>query len=109
MKYINPNSRRGIVNMLADHIVKHFNPLYKTRIQVVDFKSFFVVCGTTNSEEHLNLNKVVEDFIENEDSVLNFLKITNINVIDLIEYKQPIIPTDYQYTYHKKIRPSYHQ
>ncbi len=109
MKYINPKSRRGIVNMLADHIVKNFNPIYKTRIQVVDFKSFFVVCGSTNSEERLNINKIVEDFINAEENVLNFLKITNINIIDLIEYGEPIIPTDYHFTFHKTVRPSYHQ
>ena len=62
MRYINPNSRRGIVNKLADYILNQIDKSQTTRLQVTDFKTFYVVNGNTNSDKVLDLSIIKESF-----------------------------------------------
>jgi hypothetical protein len=54
MKYINLNSKKGLVNLFADYIVKEFND--NTMIQVSDCGAFFLVKGKTDKREYVDLN-----------------------------------------------------
>ena len=62
MRYINPNSRRGIVNKLADYILNQIDNSQTTRLQVTDFKTFYVVNGNTDSDKVLDLSVIKESF-----------------------------------------------
>jgi hypothetical protein len=109
MKYINPFSKQGFVNLFADHIIKSINPNHKSRFQVVDFKSFLVVYGSTSSDEVLDLNKLRDTFIEKNKELVNYLDIKNVNIIDLIDYREPLSPTEYYFDYFNSSRPIFHQ
>lgn len=109
MKYINKFSKEGFVNLFADYIVNQINPQHKTRIQVIDFKSFLVVYGSTSTDEVLDLNKIRDTFIESNNKLVDFLNLKHINIIDLIDYKEPLSPTEYYFTYYKSERPIFHQ
>jgi hypothetical protein len=109
MKYINPFSKEGFVNLFADHIIKSIDPKHKTRIQVVDFKSFIVVYGATSSDEVLDLNKLRDTFIERNYQLVNFLNIKHVNIIDLIDYREPLSPTEYYFEYYNSARPIFHK
>jgi hypothetical protein len=109
MKYINPFSKQGFVNLFADHIIKSINPSHKSRFQVVDFKSFLVVYGSTSSDEVLDLNKLRDTFIEKNKELVNYLDIKNVNIIDLIDYREPLSPTEYYFDYFNSSRPIFHQ
>jgi hypothetical protein len=108
MKYINPFSKQGFVNLFADHIIKSINPSHKSRFQVVDFKSFLVVYGSTSSDEVLDLNKLRDTFIEKNKELVNYLDIKNVNIIDLIDYREPLSPTEYYFDYFNSSRPIFH-
>jgi len=109
MKYINPFSKEGFVNLFADHIIKNIDPKHKTRIQVVDFKSFIVVYGATSSDEVIDLNKLRDTFIDSNTQLVNFLNIKHVNIIDLIDYREPLSPTEYYFEYYNSSRPIFHQ
>ena len=109
MKYINPFSKQGFVNLFADHIIKSINPNHKSRFQVVDFKSFLVVYGATSSDEVLDLNKLRDTFIEKHKELVNYLNLKHVNIIDLIDYREPLSPTEYYFEYHNSSRPIFHQ
>jgi len=108
MKYINPFSKQGFVNLFVDHIIKSINPSHKSRFQVVDFKSFLVVYGSTSSDEVLDLNKLRDTFIEKNKELVNYLDIKNVNIIDLIDYREPLSPTEYYFDYFNSSRPIFH-
>ncbi len=109
MKYINKFSKEGFVNLFADYIVKNVNPIHKSRFQVVDFKSFLIVYGATSSDEVLDLNKIRDSFVENNTDLIDFLNLKHINIIDLIDYREPLAPNEYFFEYHNTIRPIFHQ
>jgi len=109
MKYINKFSKEGFVNLFADYIVNQINPQHKTRIQVIDFKSFLVVYGSTSSDEVLDLNKIRDSFVESNKTLVDFLNLKHINIIDLIDYREPLSPNEYYFTYYKSERPIFHQ
>ena len=109
MKYINKFSKEGFVNLFADYIITQINPQHKTRIQVIDFKSFLVVYGSTSSDEVLDLNKIRDTFIESNKQLVDFLNLKHINIIDLIDYREPLSPNEYYFTYYKSERPIFHQ
>jgi len=109
MKYINPFSKQGFVNLFADHIIKSINPNHKSRFQVVDFKSFLVVYGSTSSDEVLDLNKLRDTFIEKHKELVNYLNLKHVNIIDLIDYREPLSPTEYYFEYYNSSRPIFHQ
>ena len=109
MRYINPNSRRGVVNKLADYILSKVDSTNKTRIQVTDFKSFYVVNGETQSDKVLDLNEIKEEFFEQNKDLLLSLDIKQFNIIDLVQYKEPIGQLDYYFDFYNSDRPLYHQ
>ena len=53
----------GFVNLFADYIIKNIDPIQKSRFQVIDFKSFLVVYGSTSSDTVLDLNKLRDTFV----------------------------------------------
>lgn len=109
MKYINRFSKEGFVNLFADFIVKNVNPNFTSRFQVVDFKSFLVVYGATNSDEVLDLNKLRDLFVEKNPDLVNYLNLKHVNIIDLIDYREPLSSNEYHFEYYKSDRPLFHQ
>jgi hypothetical protein len=109
MRYINPNSRRGVVNKLADYILSKVDSTNKTRIQVTDFQSFYVVNGESQTDKVLDLNEIKEEFFEQNKDLLLSLDIKQFNIIDLIQYKEPIGQLDYYFDFYNSDRPSFHQ
>lgn len=109
MKYINTFSKEGFVNLFADYILKKIDPTCKSRIQVIDFKSFLVVYGATSSDIVLDLNKIRDSFIDENKKLVDFLNLKHFNIIDLIDYQEPLSPTEYYFTYYKSDRPLYHK
>jgi hypothetical protein len=109
MKYINPNSRRGIVNKLADYILNQIDKTQRTRLQVTDFKTFYVINGETNSDKVLDLSVIKESFYSENKEILTSLGVKQINIIDIIEYKDPISQSDYHFDFYNSERPLYHQ
>ena len=71
MKYINLNSKRGLVNLFADYIVKEFND--NTMIQVSDCGPFFLVKGKTDKREYVDLNEIKKTFLTLTGSLVSFL------------------------------------
>ena len=109
MKYINTLSKEGLVNLFADYIIKNINPIHKSRFQVIDFKSFLVVYGATSSDVVIDLNKLRDEFIEENKKLFDFLNLKSLSIIDLIDYREPISPNQYYFTYYKSDRPIYHK
>ena len=68
-----------------------------------------VVYGSTSSDVVLNLNKLRDDFLEKHKSLIDFLNLKHINIIDLIEYKEPISSNEFYFTYYNSDRPMFHQ
>ena len=96
MKYINTFSKEGFVNLFADYIIKNIDPIHKSRFQVIDFKSFLVVYGSTSTDEVLDLNKIRDSFIESNKQLVDFLNLKHINIIDLIDYREPLSSNEFQ-------------
>ena len=98
MKYINPNSKSGIVNRLSDFILTNVSEEYKTVIEVVYLGNFFVIKGLTESDKVLNLREIVDKFTEKYSYLLTPHNITNINFIDIISYNHKFndISTDFK-------------
>ena len=109
MKYINTLSKEGLVNIFADYIIKNINPIHKSRFQVIDFKSFLVVYGSTSSDVIIDLNKLRDEFIKENKKLFDFLNLKSLSIIDLIDYREPISPNQYYFTYYKSDRPIYHK
>lgn len=96
MKYINPNSNTGLVNLFADFILSKINQTHEndTTIKVTMFKPFFVVEGSTSSKEVLDLNEISNEFIKKYDYLI-FEDNFKINIIDLIKYDCDVSNIDY--------------
>jgi len=90
MRKINKNSRRGIVNLLADFILTRIDKKENSIIQITDCEAFMVIHGQTTSEEVLDMEKIKNDFFEWFKDILDEVGITNINTIDIIRYGQDI-------------------
>ena len=90
MRKINKNSRRGIVNLLADFILTRIDKKENSIIQITDCEAFMVIHGQTTSEEVLDMEKIKVDFFEWFKDILDEAGITNINTIDVIRYGQDI-------------------
>jgi hypothetical protein len=93
MKYINPNSKSGIVNRLSDFILSNIGEEYKTIIEVVYLGNFFVVKGLTESDKILNLREIIDKFTEKYSYLLFPHNITNINFIDIMSYNHKFTDT----------------
>jgi hypothetical protein len=91
MKLINLNSKKGVVNLFADYILKRFNKQSETIIQVTDFNHFFIVNGITNTTTVLDLSVVKDEFIsEYQDLLKNVGYEENLSIMDLIKYDDKI-------------------
>ena len=90
MRKINKNSRRGIVNLLADFILTRIDKKENSIIQITDCEAFMVIHGQTTSEEVLDMEKIKTDFFEWFKDILDEVGISNINTIDVIRYGQDI-------------------
>ena len=111
MKYINPHSVRGLVNMMADFILKKItdNTDYDALIEVTDCGKFFVINGMTNSTEILSMGDVRDSFVEKHKDLLEQFNMTDINVVDLILYDVEIEKkSEFWFDFHNTSRPSYH-
>ena len=76
--------KKFIVNLFADFLLKKIPSEESTVLQISDCENFYVVKGKTSSTEILNLEKLVEEFTDENSNHLNNFKITH--TIDLIEY-----------------------
>jgi hypothetical protein len=90
MRKINKNSRRGIVNLLADFILTRIDKKENSIIQVTDCEAFMVVHGQTTSKDVLDLDKIKVDFFEWFKDILDEVGFENINTIDIIRYNQEV-------------------
>ena len=90
MRKINKNSRRGIVNLLADFILTRIDKKENSIIQITDCEAFMVIHGQTTSEEVLDIEKIKTDFFEWFKDILGEVGINNINTFDVIKYGQEI-------------------
>jgi hypothetical protein len=90
MRKINKNSRRGIVNLLADFILTRIDKKENSIIQVTDCETFFVINGQTTSETVLDIEKIKTDFSEWFGDILKDVGIEKLNTIDVIRYGQEI-------------------
>jgi len=90
MRKINKNSRRGIVNLLADFILTRIDKKENSIIQVTDCETFFVINGQTTSETVLDIEKIKTDFSEWFGDILKEVGVEKINTIDVIRYSQEI-------------------
>ena len=113
MRYINPKSRRGIVNKFADFILCEIQKekKYKTIIEVSDFKNFLVVAGKTESKTILDLSEIKERFYEENKQTMVDLEYERINVIDLIEYDNLGFDEMFEsyFEFHNTMCPSFHE
>ena len=108
MRYINPNSNRGLVNKMADFILNKLSLEYDSIVEVTDCGKFFVVNGMTNRKEILEMSKVQDEFTEQNEELLSKFGYKNINVIDLIMYDVELeSKTEYTFTFYNTERPSY--
>ena len=91
MKLINLNSKKGVVNVFADYILKRFDKQSETVIQVTDFNHFFIVNGITNTTTVLDLSVVKDEFIsEYQDLLKDVGYEENLSIMDLIKYDDKI-------------------
>jgi len=67
MRYINPKSKRGLVNKFAEFILSELNKNknHKTKIEVSLFDAFFVINGKTESQNLVDMSEVQKRFYEN--------------------------------------------
>lgn len=100
MKYINPNSKSGLVNKFADFIVSHIDENYKSIIQVIYLGGFFIIKGITESDKVLNLQSIRDSFVEGYQYLLFPHGINNINYIDVIQYGYKFTEYDYNFKFY---------
>jgi len=86
MRLINKNSKRGIVNLLADFIVSKIDNKENSIFQITDCGSFMVIHGITTSKSPLDIPKIKSDFMDWFGDILKDIGINNLNTIDVIQY-----------------------
>lgn len=87
MKLINLNSKKGVINLFADYVLKRFDKQSETIIQVTDFNHFFIVNGVTNTTTVLDLSIIKDEFISEYQSLLKDVGYDeNLSIMDLIKY-----------------------
>ena len=101
MRYIDINSKRGLTNLFADYILKHFDS--DTIIEVVDCGAFYIVMGETPKVDIVDLVKVKETFISENKK----FQLENINIIDLIKYNVEVKNDPKRFEYYPTERPIY--
>ena len=109
MKYINPNSKSGIINKFADYIVKHIGEEYKSIIEVTYLGSFFIIKGITESNKVLNLQQIRDSFVEKYSYLLSSHGITNFSYIDILQYEYKFTESDIDFKFYNSENIRYHQ
>ena len=112
MKLINLNSKKGVVNLFADYILKKFDKQSKTIIKVTDFGHFLIVNGSSDSENILNLSEILDQFISENQTMLKSLGYKeSIGIMDLIKYNDKKIEEEKNLwvNLYNSDRPIYHQ
>ena len=112
MKYINPNSKRGLVNKFADFIIYELtkNTPYTSKIEVSLYEAFFVINGCTLSEIVLDMTDIQNRFYEKNKSLFELLNIKNINSIDIIKYgTKPSIPSEQYFEFFNSDKPTFNE
>ena len=108
MRYINPTSNRGLVNLLADFILSKLTLDYDSVIEVTDCGKFFVINGITNRKDYLDMPKIQEEFAEKHKELITKFGHDQINVIDLVMYDTQLEhKNEYWFTLHNTERPLY--
>ena len=91
MKLINLKTKKGVVNLFADFIISKIDSSLDTIIQVTDFNHFLIVNGTTESNELLDLKKIKDEFVsENQTLIKEVGYNENLSIMDLIQYNKKI-------------------
>lgn len=91
MKLINLNSKKGVINLLSDYILKNFDKKSNTIIQVTDFNHFFIVNGITDSNEVLNISEIKDNFVSEYQDLLKKVGYEeNVSIMDLIKYNEKV-------------------
>lgn len=112
MRYINPKSKRGLVNKFAEFILSEISktPHHKTKIEVSLFDAFFVVNGQTELDVLINMTDVKTKFYDLNKEILEELGIKNINIIDIIKYNTPPeIPLEQHFNFYNSNRPVFNK
>lgn len=114
MDYQNINNRSGLMNLIAEFVVKLLteNSNTKSNITITDCKSFIVINGQTNSSKILSMNDLKTKFTLEMGSVTKLNDILNFNIIDLIQYKdinEIHFPKKYSFTFFNSEIPRYYQ
>lgn len=111
MKLYKLGSRRCFANLFADFILLNLDPFNKlSLIQVTDCGNFLVIGGYTESKDILDISVLKEKFNEKYKNIFKGLKISKMNVIDLIIYdKKPDVPESITFgQFYNNERPIYH-
>jgi hypothetical protein len=103
MNYIDLNTRRGFVNLLADYIVKEFGE--STVIEVVDCESFLVIKGVTPKREVLDLSTIRDNFFKENPTYKKY----STNFIDIIQYDKQYVSKPRWFSYYPTDRSIYDQ
>jgi len=113
MNLINVNSKKGIVNLFSDFLLQKIDRNLNSIIQVTDLNNFFLINGTTESKDLLDLAKIKDEFISKYQDLLKSIGYPdNINTMDLIKYGKSPSEGDDRYlwsTFYNSNRPIYHQ
>jgi hypothetical protein len=113
MSYQNTQHRSGLMNLIAEFVVKLLNEDKNTKssISVTDHKNFIVINGQTNSSKIFNVNELRNNFTNEMLDLTSLYDISSLNVIDLIEYKTETIdkPKSMSFIFHNSSLPRYEQ
>lgn len=110
MDFININSNRGLVNLLADFILQELNEneKYDTVIEVSDFGRFFVVNGMTSKKEIVSLSDITVKFKNKYKDLLTKIGYKEFNLIDLIIYDNELTKKEeFWFKFYNTKRPSF--
>lgn len=112
MRYINPKSKRGLVNKFAEFILSELNKNknHKTKIEVSLFDAFFVINGKTESQNLVDMSDVQKRFYDINKELFEHVGIKNINTIDIIKYNTlPDIPSEQHFDFYDSNRPVFNR
>lgn len=104
------HSRLSFVNKFANYIVHQskVDGHIVNSIKVTDFKKFFVVEGNIESKGFFDLNRIKNNFLESISGDPGY-GVSDINIIDIIDYHKKDIESSRSFNFYKSIRPLYHK
>ena len=112
MNYINPTSKKSLVNKFADFIIKELTKEqnYLSKLEVTLFDAFFVINGVTESTKILDMSNIQTTFFESNKPLFEKNGIKNINTIDVIRYgTKPIVPKELLFEMFNSKRPVFNR